>query len=121
MSFDTLTNANPFGLKNGDKLTFAYPTGRTADSYVPTGAVLTLPGVGSIKQSDDIFFVVYGPSSITVHYGAGPRIASGAVTLKAPVAGEADVATGISIVTLTSAAYTALATKDASTLYVIVG
>lgn len=94
MSFDTLSATLAFPIGPGGSITFAYPSGRSADSYSRNGAVLTDANGAVARQEAEMFSVLYGPSSVKVVYGAGPTVAAGSVALKVPLSIEADVLSG---------------------------
>jgi lysophospholipase L1-like esterase len=96
MSFDTLTATLAFPVGAGGSITFAYPSGRNADSYRGNGAVLTDSAGTVARQEGEMFSVIYGTTSIKVVYGAGPLVAAGTVSLKLPFSVEADVLSGAS-------------------------
>jgi lysophospholipase L1-like esterase len=52
-------------LASGGTITFSYPSGRTAASYSPTGAVLSVPALGSVNAAP---VIAIGASSATVTY-----------------------------------------------------
>lgn len=94
MSFDTLS-ATPLGeVTRGAQMTFAYPTGRTQDSYESTGATLLVNGE-AYAQSSEVFSVSYEASSVRLVWGAGPNVpAAGTWALRAPLTRSAGVIAG---------------------------
>jgi hypothetical protein len=96
MSYDTLSTTLAFPVGAGGSISFAYPSGRNADSYRSNGAVLTDSAGTVTRQEQEVFSVIYGASSITVAYGAGPMVAAGSASLKVPLSVEAEVLSGAS-------------------------
>lgn len=115
MSFDLLSTAAGLVL-SGEVVSFPYPSGRTRDDYVSTGAYVTAGGVG-YSQEQDIFWVSYDSDAVRVRWGAG-GVAAGAWVLKAPLTVAAGIKHGLAVSAPSAPIIAAIGTSSVYRSYV---
>ena len=84
MAIEILDTYLPAPLASGGTITFAYPAGRSAASYLPVDEVLMLPASG-VTVNDPV--VTYGASNITLTYTGAPLARNTKVRLQVTVLG----------------------------------